>query len=107
MTPSLSEERKDRFPALRIMYDGHRAFGNPRQYISGQSHWMWPEAQGCTLGRGRETPERATPLSPPSDQPLQTPAAYFSLAYVIRSAWLTAFQGSVLRKTVLPFNKPG
>ena len=45
--------------------------------------------------------------SPPaSDQLFQTPVVYFSLAYVIRSAWLTIFQGSILRKTVLPFIKP-
>lgn len=64
---------------------------------------MWPETQGCALGRGWETPERATA----SDQPFRIPAVYFSLAYVIRSAWLVAFQGSVLRKTTLTFNKPG
>lgn len=57
-------------------------------------------------GRGQETLGRATRLRPASDQLFQTPVVYFSLAYVIRSAWLTVFQGSILRKTVLPFIKP-
>ena len=56
-------------------------------------------------GRGQETLGRATHLPPASDQLFQT-VVYFSLAYVIRSAWLTVFQGSILRKTVLPFIKP-
>lgn len=61
---------------------------------------------GHVPGRGQETLGRATRLPPASDQLFQTPVVYFSLAYVIRSAWLTVFQGSILRKTVLPFIKP-
>lgn len=44
--------------------------------------------------------DRQHALPPASAQPFQTLAVYFSLAYVIRSAWLTAFQGSVFRKTI-------
>lgn len=61
---------------------------------------------GRVPGRGQETLGRATCLPPASDQLFQTLVVYFSLAYVIRSAWLTVFQGSILRKTVLPFIKP-
>lgn len=60
----------------------------------------------CIQVSGRPRVKPHTFVLSAFDQPFRTLAASFPLAYVIRSAWLTAFQGFFLGKTVLLFNKP-